>query len=66
MLAAKARRNRSLLEWIVERRLRLEEIAHAEHERGYEFAQEHRAGGEIESHGALLCGKAGVPPVSWR
>src|SRR5712691_13079058 len=43
MLAAEARRDRPLLERIIERRLGLEEIAHAEHERRHELLQEHRA-----------------------
>src|SRR5215510_893647 len=58
MLAAEARRDRAFLERIVKRRLRLEEIAHGEHERRYEFLEEQRAGGLIELHGALLSGSA--------
>ncbi len=50
MLAAEARRDRPLLERIVERRLRLEEIAHGEEERRDELPQEYRAGRPIESH----------------
>src|SRR5246500_525508 len=45
VLAAEARRDRALLEGIVQRRLRLEEITHGEEERRYEFRQEQRAGG---------------------
>src|SRR6186713_2635843 len=52
MLAAEARRDRPLLERIVQRRLRLEEIAHGEKERRYEFGQEQRAGRcvDVDAH----------------
>ena len=50
MLAAEARRQRAFLERIVERRLRLEEIAHRQHEGLREFLQKQRAGGLIEFH----------------
>src|SRR5262249_44934888 len=45
MLAAEARRDCAFLERIVQRGLRLEEIAHGERERRYEFLEEQRAGG---------------------
>src|SRR6202043_1216200 len=56
MLAAEARRDRPLLEGIVQRRLRLEEIAHGEKERRYEFGQQQRAGCGvyIDTHGDLI------------
>src|SRR5207302_3315271 len=55
MLAAEARRDRALLERVVQRRLRLEEIAHGEKERRYEFAQEKRPGGcvDVDTHDGL-------------
>src|SRR6266545_5635197 len=55
MLATEARRDRPLLERIVQRRLRLEEIAHGEKERRYEFAQEKRPGGcvDVDTHDGL-------------
>src|SRR5581483_3146027 len=53
MLTAEARRDRSLLERIVQRRLGLEEVAHAEHEAGDELRQEDRAGRLIQSHGRI-------------
>src|SRR6185437_4142091 len=55
VLAAEARRDRPLLEGIVQRRLRLEEIAHREEERRYEFGQQERARGgvDVDTHGYL-------------
>src|SRR5581483_752434 len=55
MLATEARRDRPLLEGIVQRRLRLEEIAHGEEERRYEFGQQERACGcvYVYRHGDL-------------
>ena len=55
VLAAKARRQRTLLERIIERRLRLEEIAHRQHEGLREFLEEQRTGGLIEFHVNLSC-----------
>src|SRR5581483_5070246 len=55
MLAAKARRDGPLLEGIIQRRLRLEEITHGEEERRYEFGQQERACGcvYVYRHGDL-------------
>src|SRR5690349_8319957 len=55
MFAAEARRDRPLLERIIQRRLRLEEIAHGEKERRYEFGQEKPAGGcvDVDTHEGL-------------
>src|ERR1044071_6073527 len=47
MLAAEARRDRALLERVVERRLRLEEIAHGKEERRDELGQEYRSRGLV-------------------
>src|SRR5258708_7812293 len=47
VFASEARRQRTLLERIVQRRLRLEEIAHAEEERRNELLKEYRAGSLI-------------------
>src|SRR5437879_2715030 len=60
MLAPETRRNRPLLEGIVQRRLRLEEITHGEEERRYEFGQEKRAGGcvDIDTHSDLISARA--------
>jgi len=44
MLAAEARRQRALLERIIERRLRLEEVPHRQEERLHEFCEENRTG----------------------
>src|SRR6186713_704225 len=57
VLAAKTRRNRPLLEGIVERRLRLEEITHGEHEARHELEQKQRAGGPVQLHGIVLSGR---------
>src|SRR5262245_10401658 len=54
MLAAETRRNGSLLERIIERGLRLEEVAHGQHETGHELHQEKAFGREIEPHGILI------------
>src|SRR6202020_568427 len=56
VLAAEARRDRPLLERIIQRRLRLEEIPHGEKERRYEFGQQKRARGgvDIYTHRELL------------
>src|SRR5262249_35886866 len=58
MLTAETRRDRPLLERIVQRRLRLEEIAHGEEERRYEFGQQQRTGGgvDIDTHDSLDSG----------
>src|SRR5579872_703151 len=50
VFAAEARRNRVLLERIVDRRLRLEEIPHRQHDGLPEFDQKYRARGLIQSH----------------
>jgi len=47
MLAAEARRQRALLEWIIERRLRPEEIAHRQDEGLRELGEENRTSGLI-------------------
>jgi hypothetical protein len=47
MLAAKARRQGALLERIIERRFRLEEVAHRQEERLHELLEENRTGGLI-------------------
>src|SRR4029078_10835569 len=57
VLAAKTRRNRPLLEGIVECRLRLEEITHGEHEARHELDQKQRAGGPVQLHGIILSGR---------
>jgi hypothetical protein len=51
VLAAEARRDRALLERIVQRRLRFEEIAHRQEERRDELLQEQRADGFSDCHG---------------
>src|SRR5680860_511128 len=53
-LAAKAGRERPLLERIVQRHLRLEEVAHRQEERGDEFRQKDRPDRLIEPHGLIL------------
>src|SRR5262244_2384398 len=58
VLAAKARRDVPLLERIVERGLRLEEITHGERERRRELLEEQRASSLIHFHGAILSGTA--------
>src|SRR3954470_6419552 len=64
VLAAKARRNRPLLERIVERGLRLEEVTHGEQEARYELLQKKRAGGPVQPHGAILSGSTSCRPLS--
>ena len=59
ILIPEARRERSLLEWIIQRRLRLEEIAHGQREAGHEFPQEQRLGRADEPHRILT-----LPPPS--
>src|SRR5208282_1721226 len=56
VLATEARRDRPLFERIIQRRLRLEEIAHGEKERRYEFGQQKRARGgvDIDTHSDLI------------
>src|SRR6266851_4822553 len=66
MLAAEARRDRPLLEGIVERGLGLEEIAQAEHEGRQKFLQEQCAGGVVQPHGAILSGTARAISLSPR
>src|SRR4029077_18638179 len=60
VLATEARRDRSLLEGIVQRRLRLEEIAHGEKERRYKAVQQQRAGCsvDIDTHSDLISARA--------
>src|SRR5580698_6327762 len=60
VLAAEARRDRPLLERIIQRRLRLEEIPHGEKERRYEFGQQQRAGCgvDIDTHSDLISAQA--------
>src|SRR5215467_5256259 len=53
MLAAEARRDRPLLERIVECRLGLEEVAHGEEERRDELLQDQRPGGKLHAHDSL-------------
>src|SRR5262245_54793612 len=60
MLTAEARTELSLLEGIVDRRLRREEVAHGEEEGGDHILQEQRAGGLVEGH------QAPPQPVSCR
>src|SRR5262249_56714971 len=66
VLAPEARRDRPLLERIVERGLRLEEVAHPKEERRYELPEKGRAGGVIQSHGAILSGEAGRTALTRR
>src|SRR5262249_1361557 len=76
MFAAKAGRNRILLERIVDRRLRLEEIAHRQHDGLPEFGKEYRARGLVQSHISPLarqifcrqayCRSNSPPPPEWR
>src|SRR5206468_11480984 len=56
VLTAEARRDRALLERIIQRRLRLEEIAHGEKERRYELGEQKRAGGcvDVDTHSDLI------------
>src|SRR6202040_743972 len=60
MLAPEAWRDRPLLERIVQRRLRLEEIAHGEKERRHEFGQQKRAGCgvDIDTHSDLISARS--------
>src|SRR5437764_9779127 len=58
MLAAEARGELPLLERIVERGFRFEEIAQAEHECGCELLEKYRAGGPIQVHGTNLSDNA--------
>src|SRR5262245_19393974 len=62
MLAAEPGRDRPLLEGVVQRRLRLEEIAHGEEEPGHELPQEYAASRAIQPHGTLLsaCARAAM------
>src|SRR5581483_657831 len=62
VLAAEARRDRPLLEGIVQRRLGLEEIAHAEREPDDELPEKQRLGGSDEPHRALTL----LPPKRTR
>src|SRR6201987_1482818 len=50
MFAAEAGRNRVLLERIIDRRLRFEEVAHRQQQRLPEFGEEYRARGLVQSH----------------
>src|SRR5262245_2212470 len=61
MLTAEPGRNGSLLERIIERRLRLEEVAHGQHEAGHELHQEQAFGREIEPH-RILISRSLAPP----
>src|SRR5947209_20425367 len=60
MLAPEARRDRSLLKRIIQRRFRFEEITHRENERRGEFGQKKRAGGGfgIDTHCDLISARA--------
>src|SRR3954471_15885060 len=60
MFAAEARRDRPLLERIVQRRLRFEEIPHGEEERRNEFRQQQRArrGVDVDTHSDLISEQA--------
>src|SRR5262249_13859976 len=50
MLASEAGRNRVLLERIIDRRFRLEEVAHRQHDGLPEFGEEYRARSLVQSH----------------
>src|SRR5262249_17223044 len=54
MFTAEARRNWPFLEWIVQRCLRLEEVAHGQHEAGHELHQKHTPGRAVEPHWILI------------
>src|SRR5258708_14238896 len=54
VLTTEARRDRPLLERIIERSLRLEEIAHGQHEAGHKLHQEQAFAPAIESHRILI------------
>src|SRR6266478_8193678 len=54
VLATKARRELPFLERIIERGLRLEEVAQGEHERRRKLLEEYRARGLVEFHGEIL------------
>ena len=54
VLASKPRRKLTLLEGIVQRRFRLEEIAHRQEEGGNEFLEEQGFRGLVERHGKNL------------
>src|SRR5262249_54319341 len=69
VLAAEARRDRTLLERIIERRLRLEEVAHRQRERLHELLQEDPLRDLIQTHLSPFGGRAphahlGVHPAS--
>src|SRR6266853_550986 len=67
MLAAEARRDRPLLERIVERRLALEEVAHRQRDGADEFLQEQRSGRLAQSHGlVLIAAPAPIRPIAGR
>src|SRR5258708_36227241 len=53
-LATKARRELPFLERIIERGLRLEEVAQGEHERRRKLLEEYRARGLVEFHAEIL------------
>src|SRR5262249_11172207 len=63
MLTAEARRNRPFFERIVQRCLRLEEVAHGQHEAGHELHQKHTLGRAIEPHWILI---SPCPPTTNR
>jgi hypothetical protein len=54
MFATKAWRDRAFFERIIERRFRLEEVAHGQHEAGQELRQKQAFGCAIESHRFLI------------
>src|SRR5262249_29515731 len=54
MFATKAWRDRAFLERIIERRFRLEEVAHGQHEAGQELRQKQAFGGAFEHHRFLI------------
>src|SRR5262249_57088415 len=58
VLAAKARRERSLFERIIQGGFALEEIAHPKQESQHELAKEQRTSGLIEPHDLILRGIA--------
>jgi hypothetical protein len=53
MLAAEARRQRALLERIIERRLRLEEVAHRQEKRLHKLLEKNRTRALIQAHVSL-------------
>src|SRR5258708_19061348 len=66
MLAAEARRERPLFEWIVERRLALEEVAHRQRDGADEFLQEQRSRRLAQSHDSSPHSGTGAHPARCR